>query len=72
MAQKVSRAQKAAAKALDARIQRAYGLACSGIQINLLDIPKVYAEGRKAIEAGADDAALQEAIKAFVAKIRQN
>lgn len=69
---RLSRAQKAAAKAIDVRIERAYGSACQGVQINILDIPKVFDEGRRALAAGADDAALEEAIKAFVAKIRQN
>jgi hypothetical protein len=64
--------KKAAAKAISARIEKAYGLACAGVQVNLLDISKIFEAGRKAIESGADDAALQEAIKAFVATIRQN
>ena len=57
-------------KAEDKRIEAAYRETCSGIGILMMDIPKVFAEGRKAIAEGADDAALRERIRAFVETIR--
>lgn len=54
------------------RINRAFNQACSGVQIPMLDIPKVFRAGQAAIDAGADDAALTEAVVAFVETIRVN
>jgi hypothetical protein len=56
----------------DQRIETIYGRACSGVQIDILDIGKVFAAGYKAIDAGADDAELEKAIVAFVDTIRKN
>ncbi|MBO0715711.1 MAG: hypothetical protein J2P55_00040 [Rhizobiales bacterium] len=53
----------------DDRIGRAYYGTCSGIAINILDIPRVFAEGRRAIAQGADDAQLAAAIFGFVSSI---
>jgi hypothetical protein len=56
----------------DKRIEDAFYKTCVGAQINVLDIGKVFAAGYKAIDAGADDAALEKAIVAFVETIRRN
>lgn len=52
------------------RIERAYLSRCSGIAINVMDIPKVFKVGKDALDGGADDAALGDAIAAFVETIR--
>jgi len=56
----------------DARIEKQYGLRCGGIQIDIMDISKVFREGQKAIDNGADDATLGQAIFDFVQTIRKN
>lgn len=65
---KETRAQKHA----DARIDRLYNQRCSGIQINMMDIGKVFAAGYAAIADGADDTVLGDRIAAFVETIRKN
>lgn len=57
-------------KLIDSRIDKAYRMTCSGIQINMLDIPKVFAFGRIRIMEGEDDAALASSIRAYVESIR--
>jgi len=59
-------------KARDARIQKAYLATCSGIQIPILDMPKVWKVGIASIERGADDATLGADIRSFVETIRVN
>ena len=54
------------------RIEVAYYQTCKGVQINIMDIPKVFAEGERLIAEGVDDIALAEGIRAFVETIRQN
>lgn len=56
-------------KQIDARIAAIYTRNCSGIQINILDISKIYRVGREAILSGQDP---EPAIVAFVQTIRQN
>jgi len=56
-------------KALDREIDKLYRENCSGIQIDIFDIPKVFAEGRKARAEGRD---MKDAIVSFVNKIRKN
>jgi hypothetical protein len=56
-------------KALDKLIERIYYDNCAGIQINIMDIGKVFAEGRKAHAEGRD---LRDAIVSFVQTIRCN
>ena len=54
------------------RVEQAYYRTCSGVQVNILDIPKIFAEGRRIVEAGADDALLGTKLRAFVDTIRCN
>jgi hypothetical protein len=59
-------------KGIDARISKAYHASCNNIQIPMLGLIGVYAVGRKAIEAGADDDALASALRAHVETIRHS
>ena len=59
---------KAQAK-LDREIEVLYRESCANIQISIWDIPKVFAEARKAREEGQD---MKQAIVSFVNSIRQN
>jgi hypothetical protein len=61
--------------AIDDRIDRCYRFACSGIAINMMDIGRVFKEGRDVIAAapgGITDEALCEKLRAFVQTIRKN
>jgi len=64
---------RAAAKT-DKRIERLYYQRCSGIQINIMDISKVFRAGHAAIAANPqiDDPMLGQAIYDFVQTIRKN
>lgn len=59
-------------KIADARINKIYARSCSGVQIDIMQIGSVFSVGRRAIMAGADDAALEKAIVEFVQTIRRN
>lgn len=59
-----------AEKQADKRIGAAFNARCSGIQIDIMDISKIYKHGQALIAAGADDAALGDGIFAFVQTIR--
>lgn len=63
---------KQQAKHDDIRIEKAYRAGCCNIQINMMDIPKVFDVGRKAIAEGATDEALETLIRSFVEQIRCN
>jgi predicted regulator of amino acid metabolism with ACT domain len=63
---------KSLQKKVEARIDRAYRAMCSGVEIDMFDISKVFAVGRAAVAEGVDDAVLGERIKAFVETIRRN
>ena len=58
-----------AGKALDKEIEQIYYAHCSGIQINIFDIAKVFAAGRAAAAAGTD---MTEAILSTVQAVRVN
>lgn len=62
-------AKKLSAKQIDKMVEQAYYKRCSGIQIMVSDMGKVLAVGRQAFAEGQD---LEEAVAAFVEKIRQN
>ena len=51
----------------DKRIEQVYYRTCNGIAISVMDIPKVFVEGRRALAAGED---LEKAIPAFVQTIK--
>lgn len=61
-----------AEKLADKRIERAYYDTCSGIQINIMDIGKIFAFGRLKVEAGEDDEQLKSSIRNYVETIRYN
>lgn len=65
----MTRAEKIAAKKLDTEISKLYHESCNGIQINMMDIPKVFEAAKKARTEGRD---MKEAIVSFVQSIRKN
>lgn len=61
--------QSKADKALDREIDKLYRENCANVAINIMDIPKVFAEAKKARAEGRD---MKEAIVSFVNSIRKN
>lgn len=72
MATKMTRSEKIAANKASKRIEAAYYAGCNGVQINIMDIGKVFKHGETLIAGGADDVALQAGVIAFVETIRMN
>ncbi len=70
MAAKMSRSEKIAFNKAEKRIESAYYAGCSGVQIDVMDIGKVFKHGHVLIKSGADDEALKAGIVAFVETIR--
>jgi hypothetical protein len=61
--------QSKADKALDREIDKLYRENCSGIQVSIMDIPRIFAEAKKARAEGRD---MNDAIVSFVNTIRKN
>lgn len=53
-------------KEVDLRIETAYRKTCTGIQIDIMDISKVFKMGRQFVEEGMDEATLGLKIHEFV------
>lgn len=66
------RAAKRAHKAAEALINKVYVRRCANIQIDIMDTPKVFAEGMRLIQEGADEARLGDGLAAFVETLRKN
>lgn len=62
-----TRAEKIAKNKADKQIERVYSENCCNIQINMMDIPKIFKVGHEALAAGKD---LKTAIVEFVEQIR--
>lgn len=65
MARKLTAKQEA--KRIDREIDAAFYRRCANVQINILDIPKVFAAGRAAAVAGQD---IEAAVVAAVATLQ--
>lgn len=64
--------QSKAEKAIDKRISDAFNAVGKGVEIPLMDIPKIHAKGKEAIAQGANDEALRQVISDFLQTIRKN
>lgn len=62
-----ARALKLAAKRADAAISAAYLATCAGVGVNILNIPRIFAEGRRALAEGRD---LETAIRTLVGGLK--
>jgi hypothetical protein len=69
---KQARADKRAQEAIDRRVERAFYTSCSGIQLDIMDIQKVFQIGRNAVLDQLDDAELANVIRRYVDTIRKN
>ena len=59
-------------KAAEKKVEKIYYANCSGIQINIMSIGKVFKVGVAAVAEGLDDAAITEAVTSYVETIRLN
>lgn len=64
--------RKPSKKAIDKRVEKIYYQRCSGIQINIFDIGKVFAVGQASVAAGDNDHVLGDKIASYVQTIRKN
>ena len=70
--------KKSTKSEIDTRIEQAYYRSCSGIQIGIMDIPKVYDHARIYLRLNTlggvapTDEDLEAVIRAFVETIRKN
>lgn len=62
----MTRAQKLA----EQRVEQAFYRRCSGIQIRVLDMPKIFKAGLQAVAEGLDDTALGDRVAAIVDTLR--
>lgn len=64
--------QKMEKRRIERRIQEAYTRSCSGVQVPIMETPKIWRAAQAAIALGVDDAGLEKAITDYVAKVRMN
>jgi hypothetical protein len=57
------------AKAREQYIEKTYAQYCSGIQIDIMDIGKVFKEGERLLDAGYNKADFGNALHAFTLKL---
>lgn len=69
----MTRSEKIAYNKIEKRIERAYYATCRGIQVDIMDIGKIFQHGRRQIEMHQlDDTALGASIREYVDTIRKN
>jgi hypothetical protein len=68
----MTRSEKIAHNKAEKRIDAAYRLHCSGVEIDIMDIGKIFKVGRGLIAAGMADEQLGAHLLAYVNTIRKN
>lgn len=68
----MTRSEKIAAKKIDKRIEAAFYANFNGVQVSVLDIPKIFRVGREALALGADELGLIMAMRGFIDTVRKN
>lgn len=53
-------------------IEKIYGMYCSGIQINIMDIGKVFKEGERLLDNGITPEQVGQQLRAFTLKLSEN
>lgn len=64
--------QTKAERLADRRVEEAYRRHCCGFQINIMDLAKVFAFGRRAVAQGQDDDELGASLRVYVHSISKN